>query len=125
MVARCRDKGVDARVMELMQLDLPLESFDAVYAMNCLLHIPNVDLPTILGNIRAVMRSGALFFLGVFGGDGYEGPLEHDDHVPPRFFSFRTDEQLRDVVGDFFDIADFHVIRAGEFLFQSMTLRPA
>ena len=30
MVARCRDKGLDARVMDFSEVDFPPESFDAV-----------------------------------------------------------------------------------------------
>jgi SAM-dependent methyltransferase len=46
MVARCREKGIDARVMDVLHLDFAARSFDAVYALNCLLHVPNADLPT-------------------------------------------------------------------------------
>lgn len=88
MVARCRDKGLDARVIDFSQLDFPAESFDAVYAMNCLLHVPNAELPAVLASIARVLRPGGLFFLGVYGGsDGTEeGPVAWDDHVPARFF---------------------------------------
>src|ERR1700730_689780 len=35
------------------------------------------------------------FFIGVYGGnESAEGPVHDDSHVPPRFFSWRTDEQL-------------------------------
>ncbi len=45
MVERCREKGLDARVIELSQFDFPAESFDAVRAINCLLHVPNMARP--------------------------------------------------------------------------------
>jgi SAM-dependent methyltransferase len=48
MIDRCRAKGLDARVMDFMSLDFPPGSFDAVYAMNCILHVPNADLPAVL-----------------------------------------------------------------------------
>src|SRR5215469_10540854 len=77
MVARCRDKGLDARVMDFSQLDFPAESFDAVYAMNCLLHVPDAELPAVLRSIARVMVPGGLFFLGVYGGGpAGEGPAE-------------------------------------------------
>src|SRR4051812_16607551 len=52
MVERCRSKGIDARVMDFLHLDFAADSFDAVHAMNCLLHVPNVDLPVVLATIR-------------------------------------------------------------------------
>jgi len=124
MVELCRAKGIDARVMDLLHLDFPAESFDAAYAMNCLLHVPNVDLPASLAAIAAVLRPGGLFFLGVYGGNGSEGVAEWDhQHDPPRFFSWRTDEQLQEFARGSFEIVDFHVVGSDEYRFQSLTLR--
>jgi SAM-dependent methyltransferase len=123
MVARCREKGLDARVMDFLHLDFPPASFDAVYALNCLLHVPNADLPAVLAAIRAVLRPGGLFFLGVHGGEGEEGVLDDDVHDPPRFFSRRTDEQIQRYAREFFEIVDFHVVPLDKHDFQSLTLR--
>ncbi len=126
MVARCRDKGLDARVMDFSQLDFPAESFDAVHAMNCLLHVPNAELPAVLASIARVLRPGGLFFLRVYGGseETEEGPAESDDHVPARFFSWRTDDQIVQFARQSFDIVDFHIAQAGtQYRFQSLTLR--
>ncbi|MFV2012519.1 MULTISPECIES: class I SAM-dependent methyltransferase [unclassified Micromonospora] len=123
MVAACRAKGLDARVMGFLDLTFPAASFDAVYAVNCLLHVPNADLPVVLAAIRAVLRPGGLFFLGLYGGDGSEGIADWDDHDPPRFFSLRTDEQIQRYVASVFEIVDFHAFDVeGGFRFQSLTL---
>jgi SAM-dependent methyltransferase len=126
MVARCRAKGLDARVVDFSQLEFPAGSFDAVYAMNCLLHVPNAELPAVLASIARVLRPGGLFFLGVYGGTEAteEGPAEWDDHVPARFFSWRTDEQIARFASESFDIVDFHIAQSGtQHRFQSLTLR--
>ncbi|MFY1697271.1 MULTISPECIES: class I SAM-dependent methyltransferase [unclassified Solwaraspora] len=124
MVAACRAKGLDARLMDVLAMDFPVASFDAVYTMNCLLHVPNADLPAALTAIGDVLRPGGLFFLGVYGGDGSEGVADWDDHDPPRFFSMRTDEQIRRYATDVFDLVDFHALDVdGGFRFQSLTLR--
>ena len=108
MVARCRDKGLNARVMDFSQLAFPAESFDAVHAMNCLLHVPNAELPAVLASIARILRPGGLFFLGVYGGSEgtEEGSAESDDHVPARFFSWRTDGQIMQFASESFDIVD-------------------
>jgi SAM-dependent methyltransferase len=124
MVARCREKGLDARVMDFLHLDFPAESFDAVYALNCLLHVPNADLPAVLEAIAPVLRPGGLFYLGVYGHDvAEEGSFEDGIHHPPRFFSWRTDEQIQQFARRCFDIVDFHVVAPGGQHFQSLTLR--
>ncbi|NES31238.1 methyltransferase domain-containing protein [Micromonospora terminaliae] len=125
MVEHCRAKGIEAHVMDFLHLNFPASSFDAVFAMNCLLHVPNHDLPAVLAAIRAVLRPGGLFFLGVYGGnESAEGPMDDDDHVPPRFFSWRTDEQLLGFATTWFDVVDFHSVDTGRgHRFQSLTLR--
>ncbi|GIE78900.1 SAM-dependent methyltransferase [Actinoplanes philippinensis] len=126
MVEHCRAKGLDAHVMDFLHLDFPAGSFDAVFAMNCLLHVPNRDLPTVLAAIRSVLRPGGLMFAGVYGGDGdsWEGTVDTDEHVPPRFFSWRSDEQLIGfATGAGFAVVDFHPVDTGRgFRFQSLTL---
>lgn len=122
MVARCRAKGVDAHVRDFLNLGFAPESFDAVYAVNCLLHVPNADLPTVLEGISAVLRPGGLFYLGVYGGEEREGVAGWDQHDPPRFFSFRSDEAIQRFARGHFDLLDFHVVGSGEQRFQSLTL---
>ncbi|KAB8196568.1 methyltransferase domain-containing protein [Nonomuraea phyllanthi] len=125
MVALCREKGVEAHAMDFLHLDFAPGSFDAVYAFNCLLHVPNTDLPAVMDVIRGLLRPGGLFFLGVYGGGSLtgEGPFEEDDHDPPRFFSFRSDEELQEYARGSFEIVDFHVVGADENRFQALTLR--
>jgi SAM-dependent methyltransferase len=123
MVECCRRKGVEAYVRDFLRLGFPAESFDAVYALNCLLHVPNRDLPAVLEAIRAVLRPGGLFFLGVYGGaESGEGTVDSDEHDPPRFFSWRTDEQIQQFARVCFDLVDFHVVMVDEIHFQSLTL---
>ncbi|MFG1680445.1 class I SAM-dependent methyltransferase [Nonomuraea sp. NPDC049269] len=126
MVDLCREKGIEAHVRDFLHLDFAPESFDAVYALNCLLHVPNGDLPTVLDAIHALLRPGGLVFLGVYGGGTLhgEGPFEGDDHEPPRFFAFRTDEELQEFASRSFEIVDFHGVGSDELRFQSLTLRP-
>jgi SAM-dependent methyltransferase len=125
MAARCRAKGLRTVIMDFAEPAFAVGSFDAVHAMNCLLHVPNAQLPRALAAIAGLLRPGGLFFLGVYGGSGEEGPLTQDSHVPPRFFSWRTDAQIQDFARQFFEIVDFHVVAlTGDQLgFQSLTLR--
>jgi SAM-dependent methyltransferase len=124
MVARCLAKGLDARVMDFARLDFEPAFFDAVHAMNCLLHVPDAELPAVLAGIARVLRPGGLFFLGVYGGTSGAGPAAWDDHVPPRYFAWRTDEEILQFASEAFDVVDFHVVHDGTKLrFQSLTLR--
>jgi len=123
MVAMCRRRGLEAQAMDVLHLTLPIAAFDAAYAMNSLLHIPNSDLADALAAIRRSLKPGALFYLGLYGGpEPFEGVLSSDWHVPPRFFSFRTDSQLLAVVERHFAVEDFHIVEDDRY-FQALTLR--
>jgi SAM-dependent methyltransferase len=125
MIALCRAKGLEAYVMDFLNLDFAPASFDAVYALNCLLHVPGAALPEALQSIRDLLRPAGLFFLGVYGGIEKEGINEKDYHVPPRFFSHHTDEFMRQITAPYFDLVSFKAISLSKstWHFQSMILR--
>lgn len=125
MVKLCQQKGLNARLMDMIDLDFPDHSFDAVYSLNSLLHLPKKELPTVLQNIKSVLKANGLFFLGVYGGYDFEGIWETDSYTPKRFFSFHSDEGLKQVVEENFTLLSFNQINSGDgdLHFQSLTLR--
>lgn len=123
MVEYCRAKGLDARVMDVLGLSFPDLWFDAVYTVNCLLHVPDVDLPAALARIHDLLRPGGLLYLGLWGGQDREGTLPDDEHDPPRFFSFRTMDKLRGYVEPLFTTVDAHTVATpSDGVYNSLTL---
>ncbi len=125
MVELCRAKGLTAHVMDFMSLDFPADSFDAVYALNCLLHVPKKDLGGVLATVQRLLTPDGLFYLGVYGKDDFEGVWPLDEYVPKRFFSFHTDEGIQKIVSQYFEIIYFKAVplESDERHFQSMILR--
>ncbi len=124
MVALCRQKGLTAYVIGFDDLDFS-RPFDAIYALNCLLHVPKKDLPAILHRVHSLLKPQGLFYMGVYGGQNSEGIFEDDLHEPKRFFSQYTDEDVQTVVGRVFSPVYFHTIPQGSGVrnFQSMIWR--
>jgi len=126
MIRLCHQKGLTAYVMDMTNLTFPANSSDAVYALNSLLHLTKAKLPTVLRQIDSLLKPTGLFFMGVYGGDDFEGTLKDDPSDPKRFFSYFTDDHLQKVVSQVFDILSFRQIpvqRAGIRHFQSLVLR--
>jgi SAM-dependent methyltransferase len=127
MVALCRAKGLNAHVMDFLNLDFPPTSFEAVFALNCLLHVPGADLPRVLAAIHRLLRPGGLFFYGVYGGYAFEGIWPEDRHEPKRYFVFYPDDELRRRVSGLFGEVSFRAIPLEdetEAHFQELILRP-
>jgi SAM-dependent methyltransferase len=126
MVEYCRAKGLDARVADVLSLGSVFEpgTFDAIYTANCLLHVPDADLPAALQTLAGLLRPAGLMYLGVWGGRDFEGHLDDEDHEPKRFFAWRTDERLLDFVARDFEVVEFHTVEIGyQHHYQSLTLR--
>jgi SAM-dependent methyltransferase len=125
MIRRCRAKNLLAFVADVTQLGLASESFDAVYARNCLVHVPEAEIEGTLVEIARVLKPEGLFYLAVYGGREFEGIWDGDSWTAKRFFSFRTDEHLLEIVSQVFVLHSFDRIPHGfgGQHYQSLVLR--
>ncbi len=88
MVKLTSERGVPVRLLDCYDLDEIKETFDAVYTMNCLLHIPKRDFDRVLRLISNRLNENGLMYLGMWGDENFEGIWEKDRYEPKRFFSF-------------------------------------
>jgi len=124
MVELCRQKGLRAQAGDIREQGFGSAAFDAVYAMNCLLHVPKQELPAVLGEIQRVLKPTGLFYLGLWGGQDSEGSWAGDTYEPKRFFSMHTDDGIRAAVAPFFDELSFEATDHGSSgHFQRLILR--
>jgi SAM-dependent methyltransferase len=121
----CHQKGITTFVMDMVKLGFENNSFDGVYALNSFLHIPKNEFTIALKNVRNVLKPEGLFYLGLYGGNDFEGIWENDRYTPKRFFSLYSDENMRENIGAFFEIVSFKHIPLDEDTrpFQSIILR--
>ena len=104
---RCWEKGLMTVQMDFQSPAIRGGYFDALYAMNCLLHVPHGEFPVILAGLCRLIRPGGLFFLGQYGGRDREGYWDDDHYQPKRFYAFWTDTQIVAQVEDLFSIERF------------------
>jgi SAM-dependent methyltransferase len=94
----CRSLGLDARVASALDLPFDDATFEAGWTMSTLLHVADEDLDSALAEIVRVLRPGAPLAIGLWG-DQIGGERLWQDGTsfgPPRFFSIRTDDVVRD-----------------------------
>jgi SAM-dependent methyltransferase len=121
----CQKKGLPAGVMDMVALGFESNCFDAVYALNSFLHLPKSEFPVALENVCNVLQSAGLFYLGIYGGYDFEGIWDQDSYSPKRFFAFHSDDNLKKIIAEYFEIIYFQNIQLGEGnrAFQSVILR--
>ncbi|MFI4905855.1 MAG: class I SAM-dependent methyltransferase [Steroidobacteraceae bacterium] len=67
------ESGCEVWQQDFLKLDLPTARFDGVYANASLFHVPSRELPRVLGQLRATLKSGGVLFSSNPRGDNEEG----------------------------------------------------
>ncbi len=124
MVQLTAEKGIPAQVLDCYNLGQINKHFDAVYTMNCLLHIPKRDFDQVLGLISGRLNENGLMYLGIWGDENFEGIWERDKYEPKRFFSFWKTEALLEVLQRFFRLEYYRRLEPHEGrIFNSFIIR--
>ena len=124
MVKLTAKKGIPAQVLDCYDLDEIDGTFDAVYTMNCLLHIPKRDFDQVLDLISGRLNEDGLVYLGLWGDENFEGIWEKDRYEPKRFFSFWKAEALLEVLQRFFRLEYYRRLEPHEGrIFNSLIVR--
>ena len=119
MIERVRAKGLRGlRAVTCANWGSPQASFDAVYAFNSLLHVPNGDLADSAAAVRAVLTPGGLSSWASTAAPrprrGSRTTAGSSPSAPTTTSSTYAKEQ--------FDILDFHAVHEKGLRFQSLTL---
>lgn len=86
------NSGCQVLEQNFLELDLPVDHFDGVFANAVLFHVPSQELPLVLRNLNNTLKPGGVLFSSNPRGDGQEGWNGN------RFGAFHTWEVWRDVV---------------------------
>ena len=67
------DSGCEVLHQNFLELDLPAEHFDGIFANASLFHVPRQELPRVLAQLRAALKPGGVLFSSNPRGDNQEG----------------------------------------------------
>jgi len=67
------NSGCHVLEQNFLELDLPANAFDGVFANASMFHVPSGELPRVLKELRAALKPGGVFFCSNPRGDGQEG----------------------------------------------------
>lgn len=65
--------GCEVWLQNLLDLHLPAERFDGVFANAVLFHVPGSELPRVLRELQATLKPGGVLFSSNPRGEGHEG----------------------------------------------------
>ena len=67
------DSGCEVFHQNFLELDLPAERFDGIFANASLFHVPRQELPRVLKELRAALKPGGVLFSSNPRGSNQEG----------------------------------------------------
>jgi ubiquinone/menaquinone biosynthesis C-methylase UbiE len=117
MIRLCKQKGLDAYVMDIENMTFADNSFDGVWAVTSLLHFPKSSLDGLLVKVKRVLRQEGLFFISMKEGAS-EGFLRSAKYPgAKRFFALYHNSELRAALTKHFYIIDSYKEKLGDAFF--------
>lgn len=115
-VQKCKDKGIQAYLMDFTDMTFDSDKFDCLYAMNTMLHISNDDIHQVLIELKRVVNKNGYLYLCQYGSiKTQDEGIKDNGEKGSRFFSFRTYEYFEQIVNNAaFEIIDSGKIDIGE-----------
>jgi SAM-dependent methyltransferase len=100
--ARLASRHAGARALVASVRDLPFAdgSFDHVWTMSTLMHVPSTAIAGALTEVERVLRPGGRLLSGVWGGADVEDHVRNPRFDLPRLFSRRSDAAWRQLLED-------------------------
>ena len=101
MITKCKEKGLNAKVMDAEDLQFPPQSFNGVWAVSSLLHIPKSKLTSVASRIHDLLQENGLLYVCMKEGKGerFVSTPHHKDQE--RYFSFWHEDELTGVFDQF------------------------
>ncbi len=123
MAKMCRNKGLDAFVMDVENLGFKDNSFDGVWAYTSLLHMPKRNFSIVLDRICNLLRGDGIFHLGMKEGN-FEGWIEDERYNgTKRFYSLYQDKELRVILERSFNILHISRVDLGKNVYLNYLCR--
>jgi ubiquinone/menaquinone biosynthesis C-methylase UbiE len=100
MINEAKSRVVDGnfKQMDMLNLEFDENSFDAVWCMNSLLHIPKDLVLNALKNFFKVLKPSGVLFLAVQEGEGERFVNFEKSGNLPRFFAFYNQAELENLL---------------------------
>ena len=101
MIKLCEEKGLKAFVKDIENLDFEDKSFDGVWAVTSLLHIPKSKLKSVIEKLNLILKDDGILYVCVKEGKG-EDLVKDKSGNTSRFFAFWTEEEMKKLFEDYF-----------------------
>lgn len=99
-ITKCTEKGINAHIMDFSNMTFEDNHFDCIYAMNCLLHVPNDEIKNVLTELSRVTKDTGYMFFCQYGTTAIncDESIRNNNEKGDRFFCFRSFEFFKKII---------------------------
>ena len=123
MIKLCKEKDLKAFVMDIENLEFEANSFNGIWAVTSLIHIPKSKILKVLEKINIILKEKGIFYVCVKEGKGEEFVTDKDNPNTKRFFSYWTEDELKNIFGKYFDFIELKKAQLGHTTFLNAFFR--
>lgn len=114
MVAICKDKGFDCIYGDMEEMPFDNESFDGVWALASLIHIPKDNVPVVVEKIHNLLKKNGLFYIGMKMGSTEQHEESKSYPGAKRYVSRFTLQELQQILEKHFIILKYGVFKGSD-----------
>jgi SAM-dependent methyltransferase len=101
MIKFCKKKGIKAFVKDIENLDFEDKSFDGIWAVTSLLHIPKLKLQSVIKKLNLILKDDGFLYVCVKEGEG-EDLIEDKSGNTSRYFVFWKEDEFMKFFENYF-----------------------
>ena len=117
MIEMCKEKGLNAQLMDIEDLKFEENSFDGIWAVTSLLHVPKDKISNVVDKLSSILRKKGIIYVVVKEGEGEEFIPDKQNHETKRFFSFWNKEEFLKIFKDKFNLIEFEKNKVGSTIY--------
>ncbi len=105
MISLCKKKGINALKMDIENLKFDEKSFDGIWAVTSLLHVPKLKLKKVVEKLNLILKDKGILYVCIKEGKGEE-LIEDKSRNTKRFFSFWKEEEIKKLFEENFSLIE-------------------
>ena len=105
-VQMCSDKGLNVRKMDIEYINFYPYSFDGIWAVSSLLHLPKEKIPAVVKKWSKLLKSNGLLFVSVKEGSGEGYKEDVLNGGKQKWMSYFSEEELKKLFSPSFDVLE-------------------
>ncbi len=122
MIELCKERGLNAEIMDIEDLQFSDETFDGIWSVTSLLHVPKSKIQEVVKMLHRILKSEGIIYICVKKGEG-ERLIQDNNLDSKRFFSFWNMEDLISIFKKGFEVIEYKENLVGHTIFLQLFLR--